>query len=913
MNLRFTIWDYTNDVNGVATTIDEPIGWDLIKLRLTREKEWHGFLDFADGGLDSMQFIGDGFSILKTAYDTYGTIAKVELLVEFQCADGDTYQELYLGRFVFSTYKDICGDECLAEITLEALNCLMIFRNRYDQQVDLDSLNTFDKVCTDFDDDVVAEFVAPHTINVLGEFAGTVEGVQITITGSGSNNGVFTVVSYSFDPFYDKSTFVVAESITDEAYGGVHLQGCLLVFQLPSYTGLNKPITLPSKNLRIKSRWKDNGTVTYDMNILLPFDPIHPALETPIFSPAMPAIVSELVTTAGGSSFANNDVLSESNPPDVWIDFGGFNLICDGPARMILDVTADLVTHGTCPAHAAADWKLVIVKAQQFNPVFGLFTGAETAGPNRWEFATSTNSLTVNTTIDFPNFATGDKVWVYFQFDISSYLPNTGPNPNCFPDLQLSRDSSLTFEYDSVCNNTDAKVYMINEVLSRCVEAYTNDCMRVYSDYFGRTDAQPYASGSDGCGSLRAIANGLKIRNATKANDTEPLMTVSMKQVFDALNATDNIGLGLEDDPNRLGNNLIRVEPQEYFYNNSILMECDSIRYVKREVDQSQIYSIIKTGFAKFETWNENGLYDLFANREYRTELSTVKNELDRVCKFIASDYAIEITRRLYGSGTSDWRYDQDIFFLCLQTEANIGTAIFIHNVSSDIIYIIPPYDINVSQFNVGDSIVITGTTSNDGTYTVVSATISGGNIAISVAQTVTGETATGMQISNTTSPFAIVEEGVDSPTDILFPDTVKNYRIAPSRNLMRWVKTLFQSYRTFIGKKLKFTGGTGNIIASGEVLTPCRLENGVISENQDISLDNFASPTDNYPLFYPELVTFEYPMSYGQYLTVKANPYGLIGYQCGNNAMEYGWIEDMQYSPYNGLVNFTLRPKIAI
>jgi hypothetical protein len=27
---------------------------------------------------------------------------------------------------------------------------------------------------------------------------------------------------------------------------------------------------------------------------------------------------------------------------------------------------------------------------------------------------------------------------------------------------------------------------------------------------------------------------------------------------------------------------------------------------------------------------------------------------------------------------------------------------------------------------------------------------------------------------------------------------------------------------------------------------------------------------------------------------------------------MEYGWIEDMQYSPYNGLVNFTLRPKIV-
>jgi len=237
--LTFTIIDYTTNPLGISTTIDEPIGWDGINLRMKRDKVWHGFFDFADDSVASLQFVGDGFGILKTAYETYGASANVQLLIEFQCAEGDPYEQLYLGRFVFSTYKDICGDECYSEVSLEALDCLMVFRNRYDQQVDLDSLNTFDKVCTEFDDDVVAEFVAPHTINVLGEFAGTIDGVQIVITDSASNNGTFTVVSYSFDPFYDRSTFVVAESITNEAYNGVHLQGCLLLFTLPDYNWLN--------------------------------------------------------------------------------------------------------------------------------------------------------------------------------------------------------------------------------------------------------------------------------------------------------------------------------------------------------------------------------------------------------------------------------------------------------------------------------------------------------------------------------------------------------------------------------------------------------------------------------------------------------------------------------------------------
>lgn len=916
--LRFTIIDYTTDPLGVYTEIDEPVGWDGINLRMKRDKNWHGFFSFADDTNASLQFIGDGFGILKTAYDTYGASANVQLLIEFQCAEGDVYQELYLGRFVFSTYKDVCGDECYSEITLEALDCLMIFRNRYDQQVDLDSLKTFDKICTDFDDDVVAEFVAPHTINVLGEFAGTEVGVQIVITDSSSNNGTFTVVSYSFDPFFDRSTFVVAETITNEAYNGVHLQGCLLLYTLTDYAGLDKSIVLPAKDIYYSANMV--GQSAYTINLQydyfgetveqgLPNDSYAYSASVPNLElynkdlPDMFSLTSEVYNTANNQPTASIQPAFTFNVTEAIACQAQLVLNCHIEGTIYDNYNADRGVNFWVTISAGTDWGTSTV-IDELHIIYTAGIGVVHTQPFSY------------TATDLPITITNNQSIFVFIHQKSEYTFGGLGDPNGRIEARVSAGAYLRMSVDSLCSPTNASIYMVNETLSRCVEATTNDCMRVYSDYFGRTDAEPYASASDGCGGLRAITNGLRIRNAPNTDNSTPQkMTVSMQDMFSALNATDNIGMGLEDDTFRPyeGKKLIRVEPQEYFYNNSILMECDSIRVVKRQVDLSLIYSTIKTGYSKWKTWNVNGLNDVFAPRIYRTELSELKNELDITCNFIASDYAIEWTRRQYGLTTADSRYDNDIFLLCLSREKYIYSiqGQFVAQGSGTVALAIVLQGQNF-DFQIGDTITITGTTLNDGSYTIANfQTGAFGTTILFVVEPIVVEPAVNMVITQTNTPIR-VEQGVDSATNILFPDTVMNYRLAPSRNAMRWMKSILRSYRDFINKSIKFTNGEGNILASGEVLTPCRLENAVIAENQDISLDNFADAEANYPLFYPELITFEYPMSYDQYLTVKANPYGLIGYQCGNSAMEYGWIEDMQYSPYNGLVNFTLRPKIS-
>ena len=117
---------------------------------------------------------------------------------------------------------------------------------------------------------------------------------------------------------------------------------------------------------------------------------------------------------------------------------------------------------------------------------------------------------------------------------------------------------------------------MINEAMSRCVESYTNGNMFVYSDYFGRTDAQPQSSVVTGYGGLEAITNGLHIRGCVMPDGSQkPKFSLSMKEIFDSLNAIHNIGMGLElttaapaapNIYNSLAPYRLRVEPFEWSF-----------------------------------------------------------------------------------------------------------------------------------------------------------------------------------------------------------------------------------------------------------------------------------------------------------------------------------------------------------
>lgn len=913
MNLRFTIIDYTNDPDGISTVVDEPVGWDTTGLRLKRDPTWHGFFDFFDDSYSGMQWHGAAHTVLKAAYDANGVEANCELLVEIQCSNTDEYEQVYLGRFVFKRYKNICSDMCYVLCGVENSNCLKTFKSRYDQKVDLDSLFPFDKPCENETITVAsANFIAAFKLINTGTPALTdrmYSGMTIIITGTASNDGTYTV-----DDVGNTGGFTVIESLVDEAGAtDFEIEGCFYTL-MDEYENLSKPINLPSKLISYKNIWAiENDTFEYTDDLLNG----EPVGTFGYYYFPFEWNVNTLTEINDSNRVRSEYTELEAEDTDPFESYTQQN---DGIVKIDMQSELNCWAETNISIEMEGDISIESSDTLALTGTITLFYGNDTDGyiSVTLQGGINTQNTTIPISISYSDtilLKPNDKIYIQFILANISYLTGGGGGTPSDPfELTINVDSAdLKIELVSQCETSLAKVSMVNETLSRITEAYTSDCLRVKSDYFGRTDSQPYTSDENGCGALECLTSGVRIR--AKGKDTLVLdetnslpanFKLSMKQAFEGLNAIHNIGMGIEPDTERGGNfEWVRVERMPYFYKNDVLMECDNIMKVERELDETKVFSTGKIGYQKWETETANGLNDVFGKREYRTTLNQVTNNLEKLSAFIASDYAIEVTRRTFSDSTRDWRYDNDTFIICL---TNCWTGEISYNTLTNYIRLLdnPP-----SGIVAGGTIVISGSgLGNDGTYTI--GTIEQNDLDAAIFEVL--EPLTGAGAETATICGVILPEigNIDSASNILYPETAYNLRITPSRNAIRHLKTLFQSYRDYANGKLIFTAGDGNFVAIIDLNDDdCLNEDGGLAENQDLQPSDLVDEEIAFPLFWPELVKFEYPMSWEQYKVIRANPYGLIGYQCGNDAMEYGWIEDFQYKPYKGLAEFTLRPKI--
>lgn len=403
----------------------------------------------------------------------------------------------------------------------------------------------------------------------------------------------------------------------------------------------------------------------------------------------------------------------------------------------------------------------------------------------------------------------------YFAY-MSMFVARADELPENFSfSITFDPETSVLITGNKSCPPTEANVSLIHETLSRVTEAITDRCLTVKSDYYGRVDSQPYAAAEDGCGSLRVLTSGLKIRDAV-----EPKYFQSLRDLFDGLTAIDNIGMGIEATE-------LRVEPVEYFYQDSEILKFDHLPLARFILDEKYYTSIIKIGYKKWEVERVNGLDEINSNKEFRTSLTQVNNILDKQSGFVAGSYAIEVARQqgFATSGGADTTYDNDTFIICVRRGGYSG--------------------------------------------------------------------------------YEVEQGNVTNAANFYSPQTVYNWRIRPMYNLMRWFKSVANSYVNLINSasKLYFSAGTGNLTAEGELVGDCKEETVVKAENDDLFSTDLV---DNVPIWKPERVEFTYPLSIEEYQTIKSNPYGYITIEC--NGFEYkGFIRSINYRPSRGSADFNL------
>jgi hypothetical protein len=291
--------------------------------------------------------------------------------------------------------------------------------------------------------------------------------------------------------------------------------------------------------------------------------------------------------------------------------------------------------------------------------------------------------------IDLDISYTEHNLHIYIFTNLESYTVSFSSDP---PVFQFSKDNYIDMKINSLYPPTPAKLYLPNEALSHISEYNTNNCMGVYSEYLGRTDSQPYSQIIDGCGGMLGITNGLFLRQLeyTRTGDKTPILSLSFNEILEALNCINPIGFSIEK---RGEDEVVRVENWEYFYNDSIVVDLGTVS-VKKEPDVKLHFKNFKTGYAKYEAEEYNGLDEFLTEREYTTNLVNHNLDLNKTCQFIASGYAIELTRRQGNTTSSDWRFDNDTFVIALKRE---DTALSVEqgNITSPLNIIDPPTILN--------------------------------------------------------------------------------------------------------------------------------------------------------------------------------------------------------------------------
>jgi|GEM_PF-6320536 len=1015
MALRFTIIDQFGNNN----RIDEPVGWDAINLHYVRHKDWHGFIDAVDDTMGSLQFYGDGYKILSSAFATYGVEAQCGFLVEYQCNDQDTiWDTIYSGQFSFYQYKEVQGlNGCHAECSVESASNVMVLKNRYDQKVDLNSLipfltpaspqatvlNQIQAISTTLTDPPNPN-TGTVTVNTGDTYlvpsstgtwqSGTANYIAVwTDAGAWSytppQNGQILIDMSTHDAYVYNGTAWVAFTGQMSVYDGLGGQVVMPSKTIPLTTTANvnpSPYASPANTVSAASSGGSSFTLNnaYDYGCGIPLGFAQTNYES---DPAQSGYSMELswiggVVTQDVPSFvgANSKLwigtgISNTNPDPI------FTYIPNtGVTAPQVNVNINII--GTVSAlndPNIANWsgnpvQVSVMKASlcygtgSFGNAFGgsgnvfgangiqnlTLTGG-TQGSGNTPFETYIGGTPIGFSFSYVgpmvNIPSGTNVYLVFEFDFANrcswdILNNKQGSPQI---CTIAFSGKASFEVDSSFPDTAAPVYLINESLSRVTEAISDEQIRVYSDFFGRTDSQPYntgvntyatglGTGADGEGSLLCITNGLLIRGQSLLDGSQPPMPVSLKQLFEALNAIYNIGMTIEADPTRSGMNWLRIEPMSHFYplsvirqfNSTNLLVLDNVDEVTTEIQAEKYVGIFRTGYSKWQGEQTGGLDDFMNKREYRTTLSTSKNVLEKYCGFIGSSYAIETTRRQTGINSQDWRFDHENFFICMKRSISTntpgsgaqGTVVL----STDIIGAI----LNIIVNNGGSGYSIPPTVEID---PPTSPTIALGGVQATAIAFVTNGAVSAIQITNEGNGYTgtvnvnfgspsvqavqVEQQAVDNPTSpitsttMVDPNSLYNYRISPLRNAMRWVRSIFQSYADWMGGVLYFVSGEANIRATGEYAggqAPV-IENHAMAEDQAIiSYNDFADPTEYYPLYTNQLVKFTYPLSYQDWKAITANPYGLIKYSVNSGPYQYGWIDELKYSPFEGTAEFTLK-----
>lgn len=849
---RWTLTNLGDSTSEVLTR--DPLGWEDVSIKIIRDKIYHGvFTDFTTSGL-KFHCDGGGKSFIDNVKNTEDVNGVVEILIEMDCDGSGSYSELYVGKIDLLSYKT---DNETTTVLIERSDLYSKIRARDEISVSLETEVSIGQTNILPIDTNQLEINGMHIIleNEYNSTASSSEIIDFAMFGDGSSA---TSVEYYVRPQITLGSTTLG--------------------------GIEEPVSL--NEYLVVTPVSGSVAETGELN------PIYEYNEDRLITPSPLTIAYDLLLNvyylSKQGAIGCDDSYEHCHNLKIILAYGD-----DWDTRTEITIYDYDTSPGDNDVYTVCNNSALSLSCRKEyikDPIFG---GGATP-------------ITANGTLTLLD---GQSIWFYCYYQGEAYAAGTSPCVGVFPfstDREIDwdfRESYINLYVDTEYEDTTSKTVLIHEAFNQVADAIADVNFSFYSDFYGRTDSQKTSYNSDGCGSLISITNGLCLR------EFDSNIYCTLKDLFNCANSIHNVGLGIErfDGLYAPMQDVIRVEPLEYFYDKTTEV-LSLTRPVKVEISKmpERYYNSVNIGYNKWEPEVRGGLDEPNTKHEYSTKVNGGKGVYSKLCDYISSSYSIELTRRKNRyrfTSFEDWKYDNDNFLISIVRTVR---ADFIDSGggSSDLIIL---YDVRSFPYSAGETFTISGSASNDGIYTFLSAVISVNDYVITVLESVIAENNQVITIDGFLRPEKYTDS-FGSGSNMVAIDSAFNLRLTPARMLLAHIGVLTGALQIINGT-IAFVKGEGNFLLSVEKTdVGCQEDYSgeALSENQSFNW-NDTNAANITPLWLPEVFKFEYPLTAANLSAIRANPHGYVEVTDDHGNINRGFILDVEFKLKTGLTKFEL------
>lgn len=818
---------------------EEPVGWDSISFKLYRNPEYHGIFSEIS---TSLSWVGQPYTFITDCYNSDGVDAEVSLFIDFKMQN-ETWERLYTGILDLTTAR---WTDRFLDCDIKPDNCLDLFFSRNNVQVNLYESPGFSELTMDKTAYRTRYAFAPYLVNyhelpLPGESSWVLD-PDFTPPSTGS------VRRFSFRGGAGCTLFLCDGGVIPCGYStscdnliGGNLQTISLIQPFPINI-LNDDLDIFSTAgvSTDETQWvKDCGfndvfsQVPGARKWNIEEDNIGQAAKCPChnytveysLSGSFEVVLSFPNITDGRVEFVRVEPRvvfrwGKQGPNNTYVGYERISYI--GPTILGTGVAP-------CTPYVAAGGSYVI-GSDTFN-VTDSFT-IDSCDPNETNIVRSLDFLSIHVEYviggiyeQIPLGGTGaSDVIISTNFASGSGTIRT---TECIPEA-LPVGETLAY------------VFAAHESFSRIAEHVTNNCLRVKSSFFGRPNSMQWG---DDCFVQNAAIPGplpCDCNNITSFPDCNVPFDITPYQYPDfgcGGNAVITSGIAL------------RQFGTECFVSFEDLYEAMrgiyNIGLGWTEGDKNNLYIEDINEFYKDDVVIDFGFFDLYKSK-YRQE--------------VATDYYYNNFKFGYQTWLEDLQATENVIHS--EREYSVPLKNLKQDLEQNVSFIADPY---ATEYQRRQRYTISGRFDDEKFIHLVGKDTNPAN-TINVI----------IQGNPYTLPYNQynISKGVQNSNFIADPVNFFNYEIRPYSILARWANVLQSGSwnKDNTEDTLLFSKGVVNFIAEGEAIV-----------NTNCIGDEFSKENNNYtnflrdPLWFPEIISIEIPVTPFQYRLLKYNPYGTI------------------------------------